>query len=300
MERKKNKIFWRIGQEITPETFKQADNYICSQHNLIRRLIASNQYGLLPQSETNSSPFTVKTTLNNREISIEQLVCSGTTAAGYLVEMESAMLASLPRKYLSIPDSAAKALYIVLQINPFEQTLIEPVSNEEAPTAHAAYKLQIRELDRIDEDELAILKIDSSNYAPQIDPNYIPPCMSVNACSKLLDTFSRLKQLLTEIMSHIRHKGLLVGTTIYPLTMLYDELEDFPLSGQPIALIRLIKKCIRTYQCFIPDIRRIDTPDLLSAYNHNDVSITFQSLLSYLQNVSKIVGQGEEDFTPRI
>jgi len=300
MDQKRKKIFWRIGQEITPDTFIQADNYLCSQHNLIRRLIADNSYGLLPQTETAPPQFTVKTNLNNRDVSIEQLVCSGTTAAGYFVEMENAMLASLPRKYLSIPDFGGKACYLVLRINPFEQVLIEPVRDEEAPQAHAVYELNIRELNRIGEDELAILKIDNSNNMPVINPNYIPPCMSVNACSKLLETFSQLKQFLIEIMSHIEHKGLLVGTTIYPLRMLYDDFDDFSLSNTPIALIRLIKKIIRTCRTFIPDLRTLDLPDLLHGYNHNDVSITFQSLLSYLQKMVKIVGQGEEDFTPRI
>ncbi|MDR0795085.1 MAG: hypothetical protein LBE79_03400, partial [Tannerella sp.] len=68
-----NKIFWRIGQEITPETFIQADNYICSQHNLIRRLIANNNYGLLPQIEPDTPSLTVKINLNNRDIYVENL-----------------------------------------------------------------------------------------------------------------------------------------------------------------------------------------------------------------------------------
>ena len=300
MKQKKHKIFWRTGQEITPETFKQADNYMIGQHNLIRRLIADGNYGLLPQTETDASPFNVKTTLNNRELSIEQIVCSGTTAAGYLVEMESPMLNSCPQRYLSIPDTATKALYVVLRINPFEQVLFEPVKDEEAPAAHAVYELHIRELDRIGEDELTLLKVDIGNNMPVINPNYIPPCMSINACSRLLETFNELKQLLNEIMSHIEQKGLLVGTTLYPLTMLYDELDDFPLSTPPIVLIRLIKKIIQTCRTFISDLRTLELPDLLRGYNHNDMSITFKSLLSYLQKVAKIVGEGEEDFTPRI
>ena len=301
MMQKNNKIFWRTGQEITPDTFKQADNYINSRFNLIHRLIADGNYGLLPVTDTDPTSFAIKTNLNNREITIEQLVCYGTTGAGYFVEMENNFLASLPRKYLSIPESGAKALYIVLRINPFEQVLVEPVTNGEAPEAHALYELDIRELDRIDEDELAILKIDNRSHTPFIDPDYVPPCMSVNACPKLLDTFNRIKQLLIEIMSHIRQKDYIGGTTIYPLAMLYDELEDFPLTGQPIVLLRLIKKIIRTFRFFITDIRSLDTPDLLRTYNHNDMSITYQSLLSYLQGVSKIVGQEkEDDFTPRI
>jgi len=162
------------------------------------------------------------------------------------------------------------------------------------------YELNIRELDQIGEDELPILKIDNSSNAPIIEQGYIPPCMSVNACPKLLETYNLLKQLLTEMMSHIENKGYFVGTTIYPLRMLHDEFDDFSLSSQPVELIRLMKNIIRTCQFFISDIRAIEMPDLLRTYNHNDVSITFKSLLSYLRGISKIIAEGEEDFTPKI
>jgi predicted component of type VI protein secretion system len=167
--------------------------------------------------------------------------------------------------------------------------------------AHAAYEFAIKELDQIKEDELAILKIDTGNYSPVIDQAYIPPCMSVDACSKLLETYGMLKQLVTEILSHIEHKGELFGASLYPLHMLRNELDDFPLSSQPDALIRFMKRIIQTFRFFIPNIRTVDMPDLLRTYNHNDMSLTFKSLLSYLHHVSRIVSQGiEEDFTPRI
>jgi len=301
MEQKVHKIFWRIGQEITPETFIQADNYICSQHNLIRRLIASNNYGLLPQTEVDAPSLSIQTNVNNKDVYIEKLVCSGTTSTGYLIEMENHMVTSLPKKHLTIPDSEAKSLYIVLRVNPFEQVLINPVTNEDAPAAHYAYELNIRELDQIGEDELAIIKINNSNNTPVIDHDYIPPCMSVNSCSKLLEIYKLIKQLLTEILSHVEHKGYLVGTAIYPLRMLHDEFDEFSLLSPPVALIRLVKKIIRTCQFFIPDLRTIASPDFLREYNHNDASITFKSLLSCLQDISKIVGQGkEDDFMPRI
>jgi hypothetical protein len=330
---KRNKIFWSTGLEITPDTFIHADNYICSQHNLIRRLIADKCHGLLPtfhgemetrrgepmcspnnepmyspngtsmyspDGDTGTRSFTIKAIVNNRDISIEQLVCSGTTGAGYMIEIENRILASLPQKHLSIPDSAAKALYIVLRINPFEQILIEPVVNEEAPAAHSFYELHIRELDRIGEDELAILKIDNGSHSPVIDQAYIPPCMSVDACAKFLETYGLVKKLMTEIRSHTKHKGELQGAASYPLRMLYDEFDELSTATPPGALIRLIKKIMAAWRFFIPELRHVDSPDLLRIYNHNDVSITFKALLSYLQNAARILSQGEEDFTPQI
>ena len=294
-----------IGQEITPETFIQSDNYMCSQHNLIRRLIADNSYGLVPcgdKAEVEGTLFAIKPNIDNKDLYVERLVCIATTAAGYLIDIDSQLWNTIYQKHLSIPDSAAKNLYLVLRVNPFEQVLIEPVMNEEAPMAHPAFSLQVRELDRIGDDEMAILKIDNTGYTAKIDPDYIPPSMSMNACPKLLETYGLIKQLLSEVQFHTKNKGELSGATRYQLSMLYDDLQDFAMSNKPIDLIRLVRKIIRTYQFFVSNIRSIDFPDLLRSYNHNDMSITFKLLLSFLQNVIRIVSQGveEEDFTPKI
>jgi hypothetical protein len=300
MKQKVNKLFWRSGQEITPDTFIHADNYICSQHNLIRKLIAGKYYGLIPNEVDDALSFTVKATLNNNVLYMEQLVCCGTTEAGYMVQFGHDVLSSLSKKQLSIPNSNANAFYVVLRVNPFEQVLIEPVDNDEAPEAHSAYELAIREINQIATDELAILKIDNT-HSPVIDPNYIPPCMSINSCSKLLEVFASAKTLFFEIRSIIERKQYQFGKLMYPLTLLHHELNEFSQEDPPIVLVRLIKKIMITCQFFIPDVQKIVRPDSLGEYCHNDVAIIFKSLLSCLHEIKLMVGKEmEEDFTPKI
>jgi len=298
MEQKYNKICWRIGQEITPDTFIHADNYICSQHNLIRRLIAGKYHGLLPLGEAD---FIAKATLNNRDFHLEQLSCYGTTEAGYLVSFNNSLLASLPKNRLSIPDSEADVFYVVLHINPFEQVLIEPVNNEETPEAHLVYELTIKELNQIETDELAIIKINNSSHTPMIDNDYIPPCMSVNACTQIHNVFNSAKTLFAEIRSIIVNKDYQFEKLMYPLTLLHHELDEFSEYESPIALVKFIKKIMITCQFFIPDIQKVVRPALLGEYCHNDVAIIFKSLLSCLHEIKMIVGKvEEEDFTPQI
>ena len=301
MDQSFKKIFWRIGQEITPDTFIQADNYICSQHNLIRRLIAGKYFGLLPQTEADAPSLTVENILNNRDIYLKQLACYGTTSAGYLALFDDSLLDTLPKRQLSIPNTNAAAFYVVLRINPYEQVLIEPVDNTEAPEAHSAYELCIRSLDQISANELAIIKVDNSMQSPAIDDGYIPPCMAISSCSVLLDMFSTVKNLLTDIRSIIERRKDQFGKLMYPLTLLHYELNEFSLSEPPIALIRLIKKFMMTYHFFVADLRMIVMPDSIDEYNHNDVAIIFKSLLSCLQEVKLMIGKVEivieEDFT---
>ena len=306
MEREFKKIFWKIGQEITPETFIHADNYICSQQNLIRSLITYRYYGLLPQIDTGSKSLTVKASINNKEINIENLECKGVTSNGSLIEFENIMLLTMQKKRLSIPYTKAYSLYIVLKVNPFEQVLIEPVEDEEKPQAYATYELDIKELERIEDDELAILKIGNVDSSPGIVDDYVPPCMSVDSYDKLTDYYSTFKKLFEEIQSKINLKRALYHEAIYPLQLLQLDLNEFPLSEPPIALIRLMKKIIRTYTFFIPDIRHVEAVDFSTAYNHNDITEIFKSLLKYLHEVRMIVSKEEkivveeEDFTPKI
>ena len=299
------KIYWRIGQEITPDTFIQADKYICSQHNLIRRLIAGKYFGLLPQSEADALSLTVEAVLNNRDINIKQLACNGTTASGYLALFEHDLLDAQPKRPLTLPDTNATAFYVVLRVEPYEQVLIEPIENNEAPEACSSYELLVRTLDQIEANELAILKVDNSQRTPVIDNDYIPPCMSVNASSVLLEMFATVEKLLEEIRSIIENKKDQFGKLMYPLIMLHHELKEFSRSEPPIALIRIIKKFIMTYHFFVPDTRMIVLSDSIGAYNHNDVAIIFKSLLSSLQEVKLMIDKVEEviieeDFTPRI
>ena len=306
MEREYKKIFWKIGQEITPETFIHADNYICSQQNLIRSMITYRYYGLLPQLDGGAKSLIVKASMSNKDINVEKLDCYGVTGNGSLIEFENIMLLALQNKRLSIPYTKAKVLYIVLRVNPFEQVLIEPVEDEEKPQGYATYELDIKELDRIEGNELAILKIDNIDSSPEIVDDYIPPCMSIDSSDKLTDCYGKFKKLFEEIQSQINLKKAFYHEAIYPLQLLQFDFDEFPLSEPPIALIRLIKKIIRTYTFFIPDIRQVEAVDFSAPYNHNDVMDVLRPLLKYLHEVRTIVSKEEkpviieEDFTPKI
>ena len=298
-----NRIFWRIGQEITPDTFIQADKYISCQQSLIRRLIAGKYFGLIPPCADSALSHTVKVRLDYRDVFIEQITCCGTTASGFIVQFEKDLLASLPQKQVSVPNTRAAAYYLVIRVNPYEQVLIDPVDNNEAPEAHSAFELSIKELAQIGPDELAILKLDCTGRAPAIDPDYIPPCISIDSYSKLLGIFESAKTLFTEIRTIIYAKKDQFGKLLYPLTLLHHELNEFATDSPPIALVGLIKKFILTYQYFIPDIRKIIKIDSLDTYCHNDVSIIFKSLFSFLQEIKMMVSKveiEEEDFTPKI
>ena len=310
MEQSHYKIFWRIGQEITPETFIQADNYICSQQNLIRRLIANQYYGLLPQPDAGNTSLLMEARISSNDILIDELKCLGITNAGYLIDFDNSLLGETYKDHLTIPDYGSGNYYVVLRVKPFEPSLIEPVENEEAPLARPEYEINVKELGRISDDELPVMKIKAGSY-PEIDDDYIPPCMSITSSDKLMDGFRNIKDIITEINTQINLKKDQYKASIYHLHILTLELKIFPLTEPPVSLFRLIKKFVKTYIFFIPEIRVLTEPDFLSEYNHNDISIILKLLLQYLHEIHQIVSKieikeeikvvvVEEDLTPKI
>ena len=299
------KIFWRAGQEITPETFIQADNYICAQHNLIRKIINRRYYGLLPVNDETIPAFSVKADVRASEIYIEKLICYGITREGYLIEFNDDQLSSAMKDRLLIPNSIYDAGYVVIRINPFEQTLIEPVENEETPFSRPVYEFDIKELSHIKENELPILKIEVHNRRLQIDRNYIPPCMSILAHEKLLEYYRTAKQLATDIQTSLTLKKAQFRELIFPASGLFFDLDQFSLNEPPYFLIQLLKKIVKTFGFFLADIHPIDESILEMPYNHDDIAETLRTLTACLEEIRLIIGKKEErvieeDFTPKI
>jgi len=323
------KIFWRTGLEITPDTFSQADNYFCAQQNLIRKLLNLQYYGLLPVNDmaattmpasaplgydTSAShvnywatpSLTVSASLNGPVISIEQLSCNGVTKEGHLIQFNNDQLTPLRNQRLMITGSMSGCCYVVIRINSFEHTLVEPVENEETPYALPVYELDVKELTQIAGNELPVLKIDTTQNSPKIDLNYIPPCMAVCSYDKLVEQYSNLKQVVTEIVSVMNGKKSQYQQLLYPVTILLFDLEQFSLHNPPYYLVQLLKRTIRTIDFFVKHNEWNLTNVIKMPYLHDDISIILKSLAKCFQDVQQFIGKAtvikekEEDFTPRI
>ena len=306
MKEEYNKIFWRTGLEITPETFIQVDNYVCAQQNLIRKLVNLQYYGLLPEMEAGAPALTVNANLHGSEIMIERLFCNGVTKEGHLIQFSNEQLPAMKNQRLMTRSNTSGCCYVVLRIKSFEQTLIEPVENLETPLALPVYELDVKELTQIAGNELPILKIDTSQYSPKIDPNYIPPCMAVRSCEILLEQYRKLKQMVTDIIAVVSGKKSQYQQLLYPVTILLFELEHFSLNNPPYYFIQLLKKTVKTIDFFVKHSEWNLTNVIKMPYIHDDIAIILQSLAKCFQDIQLFIGKAtvvkekEEDFTPRI
>jgi len=307
MKREYHKIFWRPGQEITPETFIQADNYMIAQQNLIRKLLNRQYYGLLPADEVTTPIFSVKASFRRSDVYIDQLTCFGLTRDGCLITLGGDdQLNTLSRRVSIAACSPGNIYYVVMRVRSFEQSLMEPVENEETPYSLPVYEFDVKELKRIEGDELPILKIDFSQQNPEIETNYIPPCMSISSCQALTEQYAQLKQAVADILTSMTKKQEQYRKVLAPVTFLLFDLEQLSPNEPPYYLIQLLKKTIKTIGFFVKEIQIDHAPVLTEAYIHEDIVGMLQALAKCFHDIQLFIGQHmvvvevEEDFTPRI
>ena len=299
------KIFWQAGQEITPETFIQADNYICAQQNLIRKLINRQYYGLLPVGDAATPSLIIDAKLKGPDVVIERLGCQGITKGGHLISFEENQLPALLRqKRLSVATLKSPVCYVVLRVKSFEQVLIQPIDNPETPLALPAYELDIKDLANIRENELPFLKIVHKDQNPVIDWNYIPPSMSIRSHPRLMEHFRNVKLLMNEILSLIFSKKSQLVQLIYPVSSLIFDLEQLSLNEPPYYLIQLLRKIVKTTGIYLTSVQKFPEAIMKAPYNHDDIAGLLHSLIRCLQEIKMIIGKEEivevEDLTPRI
>ena len=300
MKSEYHKIFWKAGQEITPETFIQAEHYICAEQNLIRKFLNRQWYGLLPAGESGAPSFTVNANMQGTAVRIEQLCCRAITREGYLIAFDHALLPAMQQDSLSFAASQQGIHYVVLRVFPFQRTLLEPVENEATPYALPVFEFDLKTLTNIAGNELPILKIDCTRQA--IDPRYIPPCMSVSVEQQLIENFLNLKQAAATVRSMLAGKKEQYAATLYPVAMLLFDLEQFSAYDPPYYMIQLFKKFFRTIGYFIPQLQKQLEEAVNTPYYHNDISSLLQSIEKCFGDIQQFLGEKvvEEDFTPKI
>ena len=304
MKRIYNKIFWRSGLEVTPETFIQADRHYYYQQNLIRKAMNFPYYGLLLIDEEDKQEFSINADVDTQSVRIEQLCCRGTTKEGFFVDFDESALRIATKRNLSVSNLSSGKYYLVIRINPYEQVLIEPVENEETPLSHPAYEFDIKDLSQIKGNELPLLKMVSDGHTLQIDPHYIPPCMSVRSHKKLMEYYLSYKKMANEVVGLFNQKKTRFSNFVFPVSLLVYDIDQFSLSEPPYALVQQVRKLLKAFGFFVTELTSKIEQVLHIPYNHHDVDGLFGALSTCLQEVLFVVGKEEEvieeDFTPKI
>ena len=204
-------VNWVDGMKINKSHFQDSDNANIALITKATSIVVNqNHYGLLPSLNEDSSSDSIQLSLDGQNtLSVQVSKCKAVTQGGYFIDIstETNALQDAKGKFasvgvkLDVENLSEENLYIVLNINPYSKIAIGEANVEEEPPRHPyvmpAFNLNVIVEDQISDASLGdgfliIGKIVMNGGAPQLDPNYIPPCYSIQSNQDLVYIYSEI------------------------------------------------------------------------------------------------------------
>ncbi len=294
MNQQYKRVYWKTGQEITPATFTEADNYNCDQQNRIRQLLVKNEYGLLPEENPATGSFQVDYLLDGYRLIISRLACHAVTANGSVIGWDSGRMR--PEEPIPLPSDGLQGdcYYVTIQVHPFRLEPIHPAGDEEIPLGDSVYSFHVRQRDQLTPAELPILQLRYVHNRFEIREDYIPPCIALGACSLLQQRYASAKELVSGILQDMGRKKETYSPWILSITLLHLELENLSYVDPVGHLTLVLKKIIKVFTLALPhELRGKDNSLLTAAYDPIDVNHSLTALLSYLDDIRLLLNKEE-------
>src|SRR4030095_1231998 len=201
-------VNWIDGMKINKDHFIAQDNAtIDALHRSISINLSSIRYGLIQPSIGGDDNFRVIITADNQNaISVNVLNCKAVTPGGMLINIPT-----LPYQdengtvgaRFPVTSTEASVFYIVLTVHPFDRLPAgSPDLNENPPRfpyTQPNYKIEIADEVRyrqlgFNPYALTIGRFSTDGSSIRVDEEYIPPAISVNAHTDLLQLHAELDQ----------------------------------------------------------------------------------------------------------
>lgn len=259
---KYNKVQWEKGLDITPEVFINADNYHIAERSLLGRFVASRLHGILPGRR-----FHIEHYIDNDHVDIKILEGFAITRDGYMVNIQED---NFLHKKIALSDVAGSDFYVVLTVNPYS----EDSSDENNRPAYTEYDLVLKKTEEVIRHGIPILKIykDVQRWNWEIDNDYIPPAIALQAVNNLKWKFDEIKNKVDRIS-----EKLLGNDTVHIQALLLKlELDNYCLQESPQELTLLLKKFCCVMQLYVKVSKNIEEFPVLEKfmeerYNHNEI-----------------------------
>ena len=288
---KQNRIHWKKGMDITHEVFVASDNYHITERNQLGRFLASRLYGILPDSH-----FYIEHAINNNNIRVQNLECLAISNDGYVINIQK----DTPFcKELQVQETTDATLYVVLTINLYPAM---PVDENEL-YIYPEYNLILKRTDEPIEQGIPIGKIYKNGSSWEVDKNYIPPSIALNAVEALKHKFFEIKNSINKIVEKIVEK-ISDESTIYLQTILLQlELDNFSNQKTPEELMLLMKKFCWIFQYYLKTSKNIEELPLVKyflnqPYNHHEIEKILHSGLESLVDVYQKLDEKPAEVLP--
>lgn len=220
-----NKIDWKKGMEIMPETFINADGYHDSISTINRQLLVPFTYGLVPLQS-----FELKYVIEGNQLTLAKVACTILDCEGHLLQLTQGTRIPLPKDvqgtyYLAVSCG---------EVNHLEKNGV--------PQLVQTYKYQIINLMNPNSPSLfPLMKLCANNGDWEV-MDFIPPCCAVSAHPELANLTNQCKQWLGKVLNLTEQKDN--REAFYRIGYLLVELSNSARSDTPSMLVTRLKKAV--------------------------------------------------------
>ena len=219
-----NRIDWYSGMEITPQTFIELENEIAENRMMLRKIISSKVYGVIPKTK-----FRVTSEVVGSALYVRQISCNALLPSGQVVVIESEEEQSFP-----IPEREGCELYFTVdlkeELTRFEKGGLRYVGN--------AFSYAFKTMPEIKK-EMPLLKLLGGNKVWSLYKSYIPPMISLRSSIQLMEILDEVKQSLRKVLEH-DNLPVMAGNLM--VRVLSDQLLSFPVDDAPRDLASICEK----------------------------------------------------------
>lgn len=282
-----NKVDWKRGMEIVPETFICADGYHDSVSMINRQILLPLTYGLVPMHD-----FELKYTIRNHKILLEKVSATIMGGDGKLFQLSQGV-------EVSLPSDAQGIYYLVVSIG-------EDKHKEEnsVPYLEKDYNYQVtNRLGLLPHVSFPVMKLHADQGEWEV-LDFIPPCCTVNSHADFSNLMEKCRKCLVGILKTAEERNY--KEACYQLGVQIIDLVTFMQSDIPAALISRLKKIVlilKTYHLFdeTNDELSNKADDFIwSDYSSYTLYETLQDALSFFHSSISFLEQASQPPTPAV
>ena len=265
------RINWMPGMELTAQTFKELDsNLDFRQQVAVRAALGANRMGLLP-----GAPFSCKGTFVKSTYEIERFQCLAVLPSGRLLSADEKVT-------LPIPMLFGEEYYLTVtyggEQHTFERKEVPYVSIQKAYAIHS-----LEELGR--EDLMPVARFQGKDGVFSVDPDYIPPCLLLDADERFSTYGSAYIEKLQALSSHA---NLEEGEGKRALLRYLFLLKGYQWDGGVREFIQLTQELAQAVDYYIVT-PHTDSPVPIPTPSQYDVQKWLQWLTGYLTGAVTIL-----------
>ena len=258
------RIKWNVGMELVPETFIHLESQLAEYRTLLRKVQASQQFGLIP-----GMAFKAEVSLDGETLSIGEVECHALLQDGALVDAQGEF-----ERQLTL--SGASDCYLAIWPSDKEREY----ELDEVPFIANEYEFGLRTLETLP-GTMPIAKAICENGNWKLEEDYVVPVIAIADSDVLSEMIKAMLQLVGQIIVHPKFNYLRNHDM---MRMLAEEMECVDKNGSPGAFVTLCRRFVRLLSYVITEepVRFVD-------YNPYDIQLFLTQVCGFLIKAHEIL-----------